>query len=663
MTEPVRLDPDQIRRRLIEIGGADGHGAIIPLQTPTNSYRTRFVRIRSNDAAHLGLDSILVFVLKDDLWLRNVGLDKPAAMSTTFDDAHGHHATLEFMNGDASALTEAGPGQWWQVDLLTEHEPSHIVLYNGCAFGNFLTYHFDVQVSRDGEHWDTVYRNNDLTSAIHRIRQRVTDERIRLEELAPTTVVGQTASHDPTEPFDHARSLAFLQHIADELAIELANLTNDRGGVFILNEHVDRIDQLRQELLDNWATIWPQSLDFPSPSFPRLELAPADGLPRSLTVMWPEHTVPRITTKDGTPIALERFGISLENGLPKACYTELRDKYHGQNTHRFQDGWWWWYADLSELDPATSLILENAQREPSYGESWQVWGSNDLLNWNLVYDHGGVLDVFHRLLNVIWRFTRRSVKELQLLMCSMSLQQRPLAGWLPARAYVIDDDANPEELQGFHEFLEEANSHSTLRLPVLMTKHGFYTGMKYRDKPEYTKAMVLIADELKRSFDIDALVWYGSLLGLVREGDYIDHDDDVDMIYFSKATNMEDVMAEREQIIALLQTMDAYDVDMHIWPGRNFHAVVKTETGDFEVDLFPAWIENGEVQLWHDRLKIFRGFDADNIFPLKTFSYAGFDLLGPSEPEAILEDLYGQNWRTPMRSYGHALQIDQPPHE
>ncbi|UMG93201.1 LicD family protein [Nocardioides sp. TF02-7] len=145
---------------------------------------------------------------------------------------------------------------------------------------------------------------------------------------------------------------------------------------------------------------------------------------------------------------------------------------------------------------------------------------------------------------------------------------------------------------------------------------------------------------------VPAFIAYGTLLGAVRNGQLIGHDNDLDIAYVSDHAYPVDVVREAYRIeLALLA--DGWAVRR----GSGSRMNVRLRLGDGStrfVDVFTAhWVE-GVLYIPQDT-----GFELprETILPLTTVDLLGRQVPAPADYETLLAATYGPGWRTPDPSF------------
>jgi hypothetical protein len=187
-------------------------------------------------------------------------------------------------------------------------------------------------------------------------------------------------------------------------------------------------------------------------------------------------------------------------------------------------------------------------------------------------------------------------------------------------------------------------------LQVAITKHGRFnrpfesTGREavegYLDQVEEVLAV------LRDKCDLPAFISYGTLLGAVRNGRLIGHDNDIDLGYLSSYTTPVDVIRESLRVERVLRTMPWRVVRQN---GAFLALFLPQADGSSRnLDIFSCFIVNGRLHQVHDiRTKA----DRSAVLPLRQMELEGRMLPVPAKPEVFLRAAYGRHWRVPDPSF------------
>jgi hypothetical protein len=139
---------------------------------------------------------------------------------------------------------------------------------------------------------------------------------------------------------------------------------------------------------------------------------------------------------------------------------------------------------------------------------------------------------------------------------------------------------------------------------------------------------------------------YGTLLGAVRQGDFIGHDSDADLGYVSEHEHPVDASLESFRLQRRLTRM-GFEVSRY--SGLAFKVIVRESDGSPRgLDVFGGFVREGTLYLMGE---VGRPFRREWLEPRTEVTLAGRAFPAPHEPERLLEAMYGPGWRVPDPAY------------
>ncbi|WP_375281874.1 adenylyltransferase/cytidyltransferase family protein [Pseudooctadecabacter sp.] len=179
--------------------------------------------------------------------------------------------------------------------------------------------------------------------------------------------------------------------------------------------------------------------------------------------------------------------------------------------------------------------------------------------------------------------------------------------------------------------------------PIALRPHGYHENTFANLDAATIAKEVEAAIDIVTAYGYECFIYSGTLLGMVRDGTFLPHDDDVDLGVLIKANSQ--VRAAREwkyltrDLIARGLLSDKTNLD------RGILKLKASEKIDF--DLFAAWIDDD------DKVSVYpysaAGFDRSVLLPLQPTG--PFELPGPANPDNVLAVNYGPGWRVPDPYY------------
>lgn len=221
----------------------------------------------------------------------------------------------------------------------------------------------------------------------------------------------------------------------------------------------------------------------------------------------------------------------------------------------------------------------------------------------------------------------------------------PLAGRLKTPAAVLALQSRLQEIavaQGLGHFV--ITRHGIQRSYLLTHREAFLDG-----------AQTLIAR--LEALDYQAVLAYGTLLGAVRDGALIPHDDDLDLLMPCRAGDQAGVAAEMTRLAERLRGF-GYQVEQLLPQSLNMH--VRDTALGVELDLFPCWQDaTGRLHLHMEKMAI-RPIDASLLLPPGQVRLHDRAMPAPADPQGFLLERYGAGWTVPNQFFEWPWPLSAP---
>lgn len=167
-----------------------------------------------------------------------------------------------------------------------------------------------------------------------------------------------------------------------------------------------------------------------------------------------------------------------------------------------------------------------------------------------------------------------------------------------------------------------------------------------QNKIDLVQDMKSLTNIIKDKFDCDIYLVYGTLLGAIREQNFMEHDNDVDFAYLSKKDNKKDIQNEFLELTLKLKENNMLSKicsngHLHVWSPNQRH----------KFDLWTSFIINNKYSIVP---LVDAEIDSSVIIPLQTQIFKNNNFLFPAHPELFLNHIYN-NWQTPIFGYTRGL--------
>jgi hypothetical protein len=285
----------------------------------------------------------------------------------------------------------------------------------------------------------------------------------------------------------------------------------------------------------------------------------------------------------------------------------------------------WLVIDLGTIRNLAKIIVFNREGQHyTRALSLKVETSRDLRHWQLVHDNWGFI---------------KSYKDGNLSEFEHALLHAGILNAGPPSAYLkkLKNQGDGDKALVYHKMINELVACKG----VAFGPHGFMQTFDLKSAAEKSKVFKELSKLLywmNEEFKVPAFVSSGTLLGLVRDGALIGHDDDVDICYISNEKTESAILTERNRLVEFLTAKGcrlAPSGIAHYWC---------TTPGGLSLDIFTGFVEGSNCSM----NPIGRNeIPANDVLPLSERDVGGQVLYFPRNPEPLLVLNYGEHWRSP----------------
>lgn len=196
------------------------------------------------------------------------------------------------------------------------------------------------------------------------------------------------------------------------------------------------------------------------------------------------------------------------------------------------------------------------------------------------------------------------------------------------------DSGRTKDFEKFYALVQHVLGADTLTL------HGYGLALAERDQPALWREVSELVKEIERD-GLSCFAVSGTLLGIVRSGEMISYDTDIDLAVLLRTPDPHRVADEWTAVRRDLRLRGLLDEEHEA--GKSLHAKARSRDA-VGIDLFPAWVAHGQVHIW----PIIRSeVGEESLLPLRSHAVADVEVRIPRDPEPFLIANYGSDWRTP----------------
>lgn len=384
----------------------------------------------------------------------------------------------------------------------------------------------------------------------------------------------------------------------------------------------------------------PKPLDLPMPAGPvrflRVELPCKQFLHlHSMTLF----------DAEGSEVNLEVSTVTLSSVHRNDGADVARDRLfdaagsHEMAFHTTNDPMPWLVVELAEPVAAKRLLIRNrAGRYAHRAAGIRVSASPDGIEWMELYDGARRADQFA---SMVADGSAADATESEIAAAAASAK-------LLACRYGEMAKMLPEKSLGDHEVraIKRCINQVVLRPQQLeWTSHGVRRSFRYWGQEEMEAYVALTMDVCRDLAELspDVCFGFGSVLSVVRDGELMKHDDDLDVIVAFNSVEAP-TLHEALALVRDFLVEKGYKVQGKFF--SHWHVL----RGGKKVDVFVGIYEDGKIGWFPGKRKVLA---REDLFPARTVPFLGSECLIPRNPEKYLAITYGPDWKSPLPGWKH----------
>ncbi len=161
---------------------------------------------------------------------------------------------------------------------------------------------------------------------------------------------------------------------------------------------------------------------------------------------------------------------------------------------------------------------------------------------------------------------------------------------------------------------------------------ALYVGKKVLD-PVISKENLLDFKKVMDKHKIHYGLWFGTLLGAIRENGFIEHDEDTDIFVLEE---------DKEKVFNALNDFEATGLKVVRYSDKGEYISFMRNNDYIDIYFYSKAL--------NQRVTVDNGIDGKYLESVEMIDFLGTEFPVPNNPKEVVKILYGENWHVPIKN-------------